>query len=157
MWISKDIPSFGDKKTTKGEMDMKKKIIIMLVMVGVMSAIVVSSGTYNIDYLFNGKLNEVTIVDLSDDYKISVEDEQSLSKLQSVFFNKFTRTLGPTTSEGGNYRVSFMYQNETLTFDLILNNNAQSDSYVKYHNQLKDYNLTSSDVAFIHELLNQTN
>lgn len=132
---------------------------IVVVSLVVVAVIVYSFGVVNIDYLFKGNLESISITLMSDDDSVlfDIDHEESKENFEKVFFNKITTALGPSTTEGGNVKVVFYYEKATLSFDVILNENSSLASYIKYHNKARDYSLSEDDVSFLKDFLDENN
>lgn len=143
----------------EGDYAVKKKIMIGIVIVSfvIVTVLVYSLGIVNLDYLFKGNLESISITSMSKDDSISyvIEHEANKENFKKVFFNKITTALGPTTAEGGNYKVVFHYEKATLSFDVVLNESSSINSYIKYHNKARDYSLSEEDVSFLKDFIDE--
>lgn len=135
-------------------------MIGFVIVSGVLIAVLVYSlGFVNLDYLFKGDLESISITSMSKDDSVAfiVENEEVKKDFKKVFFNKVTSTLGPFTAEGGNYKVVFYYEKATLSFDVILNENSSLNSYIKYNDKARDYSLSKDEATFLRDFFYTNN
>ncbi|MGB7595181.1 MAG: hypothetical protein WBL80_06425 [Erysipelotrichaceae bacterium] len=138
---------------------MKRLIMIVTFIVLLIFAIYLVDHAYvNLDHLGKGKLNSVSIqcnniYECASITKITtISDKATLDKLESIFFMKTTSSIGAVTQEKGFYDFVFNYQVATIKFNVVLDFKNQTGK-IKYGAKARDYTLTTSDIAYLTNLL----
>ena len=139
---------------------MKKKLIIALSIILISSFLgAVLSAAWNLDHLVAGKLESVNVtyyrcVTCPNQTKtIVITDESKMKALENLFFYRFTNPLAPVTNEKGVLDVQFIYQNKTLSFDVVGTVPGGYPPAIKYGDRSRRYELSQADLDKILELV----
>lgn len=140
---------------------MKKKslfYIITTIVLVVFIFFVITNNYINFQNHFSGGLNQVTIYSADDEMIIHVISEvEEMKQFERVFFNKITSNLGPTTSEAGNYKVTFEFDNEDLEFYILYTYSSPNEATIRFINYGRDYRLSKKEVEFLKKYIQLEN
>jgi len=139
---------------------MKKKLIIALSIILVLGfSGAVLSGAWNLDHVVAGKLESVNVTyygceTCPDQTKtIVITDESKKKALENLFFYRFTNPFDPYTNEMGALDVQFIYQNKTLSFNVVGTVPGSYPPAIKYGDRSRRYELSQADLDKILELV----
>ncbi len=129
--------------------------LLVIISVVLLAFYMASERIINLDYLGQGKLCSVTIIDSGcytsicdeGDWELTITDSDQLKSLQSVFFNKI-RDITHVTKEGGNMLFLFHYEKTDIEFQAAIQSGFKSGViYLTY--QSATYHLTKEDLKLL--------
>ena len=132
--------------------------VITTIVLVVFIFLVITNSYINFQNHFSGGLNRVTIYSEDDQMIIHVISEvEEMKQFERVFFNKITSNLGPTTSEAGNYKVTFEFDDENLEFYILYTNNSPDEATIRFISYGRDYRLSKKDVECLKKYIQLEN
>jgi len=141
-------------------MRLKKIVVVGLFIVSLawLFYYMVSVGFLNLDYLGQGQLKSVTIIDSGcntsiceeEDWTITVTDPDQLNALQNAFFNKF-QDISHMTKEDGPMIFIFHYEKKDLELHAGLACDY-SGGMIYYTDRQIEYNFNKSELKIFKEL-----
>lgn len=132
--------------------------LLVISLVILLSFYVASERIINLDYLGQGKLYLVTIIDggcntlicAEEDWELTITDPDQLKSLQSIFFSKI-RDITHVTKEGGNMLFIFHYEKTDIEFQASIKSGFKSGViYLTYQSAM--YHLTKEDLKLLNTL-----
>lgn len=124
--------------------------IIFALFLVIIIYVVITNSYINLNNHFSGELKRVTIYSSNEQSIIHIiNEEDEMKQFESVFFNKITSNLGPSTSEAGNYTVTFEFENENLEFYILHTNDFSERTVIRFIGHGRDYKLSESDEKFL--------
>jgi len=128
--------------------------IIFALFLVIIIYVVITNSYINLNNHFSGELKRVTIYSSNEQSIIHIiNEDDEMKQFESVFFNKITSNLGPSTSEAGNYTVTFEFENENLEFYILHTNDFSERTVIRFIGHGRDYKLSESDEKFLLEYI----
>ncbi len=132
--------------------------LLVIILVVLLSFYMASERIINLDYLGQGKLISVTIIDSGcntsicseEDWELTITDPDQLKSLQSVFFNKI-KDITHITKEGGSMLFIFHYEKTDIEFQAAIQSGFKRGVIYLTH-QSATYHLTKEDLKFLNTL-----
>lgn len=142
---------------------MKQFILILAIFTVIIMGFSFASNSYvNVDNWNKGELKEVAfeypkcLVEACFDHKkpASVVDEESMKKLEKVFFGKVTDDFLGYWHPQGQTKVTFIYDLAIIVFDVNINSINATGTF-NYINKRRGYQLTKNDIEVLRVFLEE--
>jgi hypothetical protein len=131
-----------------------KKILYLSVLFSVLLlALIWGTMTFvNLDNIFAGDLQKIVVTDSSTGKSITIDNPESMEKVNSVFFPKIESGL--TTAEGTDIVITFNYERKVIQYNLFVRKIDYTD-YYKYSSIDKpmSYNFGKNDSKILEEVI----